>query len=79
MVGIKIEYIGFRKENRNEISSMYNIRYNPELGVGKSSVRRISFDCLFCIEQLDLPWDKNEKVTNKNRYTMNKKCLNCNI
>ena len=54
-VCIKQESIGFRKGNRNGISSMYNIRCDPELGVDKAAVRRIPCSCLFCIEQLDLP------------------------
>ena len=45
MVGIKKESIGFLKENRNGISSMYNIRCDPDLGVGKAAVRRISSAC----------------------------------
>ena len=60
MVGIKKKYVGFRKGKKG-ISSMYNIRCDPELGVGKVSIRRISCACSFCIEQLDLLWDKNKK------------------
>ena len=57
---------------------MYNIRCDPELRVCKAAVRRISCTCLFCIEQLNLSWDNNEKVTNQKRYSMNKKFLNWN-
>ena len=45
MVGIKKESSNFRKGNRNVISSMYDIRYYPELGVGKAAVRRIPCAC----------------------------------
>ena len=55
MVVIKKESIGFRKVNRDGISSMYNIRCDLELGVGKAIVRRIPCAYSFCIEQLDLP------------------------
>ena len=41
---------------------MYNIRCDPELGVGKAAVRRIPCAYSFCIEQLDLPWDKKKKT-----------------
>ena len=58
---------------------MYNIRCDPDLGVGKATVRRIPCACLFCIEQLNLSWDKNEEDTNKRRYGINKECLNWNI
>ena len=47
MVGIKKESIGFMKGNQNEISSMYNIRYDFELGVGKADIRRITYACSF--------------------------------
>ena len=60
MVGIKKECSRFRKENRNGILLMYNIRCDPELGVGKAAVRRIPCACSFCIEQLHLSWDINE-------------------
>ena len=62
MVGKKKESSGFRKGVRNEISSMYNIRYDPEFRVGKAVVRTISCAWSFCIKQLDLPWDKNKKT-----------------
>ena len=78
-VRIKKESIDFRKGNRNGISLMYNIRCDPEIGVCKAAVRRIPCACSFCIEQLDLPCEKNEKVTNQKRYSMNKQCLNWNI
>ena len=78
MVGIKKDSSVFRKGIRNGISSMYNIRCNPELGVGKADVRRIPCACSFCIEQLDLPQDKNEKDTSQKWYST-KNSLNCNI
>ena len=71
MVGIKKESSGFRKGKQNGISSMYNIRCDPELRVGKADVRRIPYACSFCIEQLDLPWNKNEKDTTHKRYSIN--------
>ena len=55
---------------------MYNIRYDPELGVGKAAVRRIHCANSFCTEQLDLSWNKNEKDTSQKRYSTNKFCLN---
>ena len=79
MVGIKKDSIGFRKGNRNGISTMYNIRCDPDLVVGKTAVRRISCAYAFCIEQLNLPWDKNEEDTIQRRYGINKQCFNWNI
>ena len=76
MVGIKKDSIRFRKVNRNGISAMYNIRCDPDLGLGKAAVRRIPCACLFCIEQPNLPWDKKKEDTNQRRYGINKQCLN---
>ena len=45
MAGIKKESIGFRKRNRNGISSIYNIIYYLKLGVGKAVVRNIPYAC----------------------------------
>ena len=55
MVGIKKEFIGFLKGNRNGILSVYNIRCDPGLGLCKAVVRRIPYTYSFCIEQLDVP------------------------
>ena len=79
MVWIKKESSGFKRGNRNGILSMYNIRYDLELGVGKAAARRIPCACSFCIEQLYLPWDKKEKDRSQKRYSMNRHCLNWNI
>ena len=79
MVGIKKESIGFMKGKWNEISSTYNIRCDPGPGVGKVAVINILYYCSSCMEQLYLPWNKNEKVTNRKRFSMNKKCLNWSI
>ena len=76
ILGIEKEFIGFKKTNQNGILSMYNIRYDLELGIGKDVVRKIPCAYSFCIDRLDLSWDKNEKVTNQNRHSTNKKCLN---
>ena len=54
MVGIKRDSIGFRTGNGDGISVMYNIRCDPDLGLGKAAVRRIACACLFCIEQINV-------------------------
>ena len=54
MAGIKEEAIGFKKVNQNDISSMYSIRCDPDLGVGKAAVNRIPSAWIFCIKQLEL-------------------------
>ena len=53
MVGIKKKTLGFRKGNRNRLSSIYKIIYDYELGICNADVRRISCAYSFCVEQLD--------------------------
>ena len=60
--GITKQTIGFKKGNRNGISSMYNIRCEPDLGVGRAALRGILYACNSCIKLLELPWDKKEKL-----------------
>ena len=54
---------------------MYKIRCDPDLGVSKAAIRMISCAYNFCIKQLELPWDKNEKDFNQETYCTNKSCL----
>ena len=53
MVGITKKTLGFRKGNQNGLSSIYNIRYDSELGICNADVRKISCAYSFCVEQLD--------------------------
>ena len=53
MVGIKKKTLGFRKGNRNRLSSIYKIIYDYELGICNADVRKISCAYSFCVEQLD--------------------------
>ena len=41
---------------------MYNIRCELDIDVGKAFVRRITCVHKLYIKQLELPWDKNEKI-----------------
>ena len=75
---LKKKAIGFKKGNQNFISSMYNIRYDLNLGVSKTAVRSIRCACNSCIEQLTLPQDKNAKYCNQKRDNVNNNCLHWN-
>ena len=79
MTGIKKEIFNFKKGNQNSISSMYNLRCDPDHGVDENDIRRIIYVCNSCIKQLALPWDKNEKDCNHKRYGMNKSGMYWNI
>ena len=50
LAGIKKKFIRFIKGKQHGISSMYNIRFDPDLGVCRATVRRIPCVCSFCIE-----------------------------
>ena len=54
---------------------MYNIRYDPNIGVSKATIKSIPFVYSFCIEKLDFSWDNNEGDYNQKIYDVNKKCL----
>ena len=75
MTGIKKEAINFKKGNQNSISSMYNIRYDPDHGVDEDDMRRILYVCNSCIKQLELPWNKNEKDCYQKSDGMNKSSM----
>ena len=62
MAGIKKVYLSFRKGNQNGISSKYDIRCDPGLGVGKTTIGWTLCACSCCIEKLDLNWDKTKKT-----------------
>ena len=55
VAGTKKEATGFKKGNRNSISSMYYIRCDPCIGVSKAAIRRIPCACNVCIEYIELP------------------------
>ena len=76
MIGINKEGLGFSKGNRNGISSIYNIRCDPDIGVGKVAVRRISFTCISSIKQFELPCNNTIKYSNQKSYSVNKHFFN---
>ena len=55
MVGMDKKVVGLETGKYNGISSMYNFRCDPDLGIGKAACRRISCDCLFYLEILNTP------------------------
>ena len=57
MVEMKKKVIGLETGKYMGISSMYNFRYDPDLGIGKAACRRIPCACMTCLELLEI-WDK---------------------
>jgi hypothetical protein len=73
--GIKMKLEGFKTGKRNGISSMYNIRADPALGIGRLAIRRIPCGCQGCKEQLEIPWDYQITDPKKQaRYGSSRKC-----
>jgi hypothetical protein len=62
---ISMKLTGFpaSKMTRSGLRAMYNIRADPDLGMGKIALRRIPCMCHACAEQLQTPWLVNTKLT----------------
>ena len=58
MTGMKKKVMGLDNGKYMGISSMYNFRCDPDLGIRKAACRRIPCACLPCLEILKLPWEK---------------------
>jgi hypothetical protein len=59
---------------RNGISSMYNIRSDPDLGLGRVAVRRVPCSCDACMTQLKQPWIPGVDANNQPRYASSVDC-----
>ena len=53
MILIKGYLIGFKQGEKSDISSMYNLRCDPNLVDEKATVNKILGVCIKCIEQLE--------------------------
>ena len=56
MIGLKKKVVGLESDKYMGISSMYNFRFDPGLGIGKAACKRIPCVCLSCLEILKIPW-----------------------
>jgi hypothetical protein len=59
----------------NSLHAHYNIRMDPDLGVGWTALRRIACGCGPCEEQLKTPWVPHVDNSAQPRYTWNERCL----
>jgi hypothetical protein len=74
---LKMETIKFksvRKGKHNGLGSQYNIRTDPDLGVGFAAIRRIPCACDVCYNQLKEPWIPTKPSKEQPRYKQNKEC-----
>ena len=58
----------------NGLKAMYNIRADPDLGLGKVAVRRIPCACEECRLQLTQEWEPNIEASKQSRYSSSTTC-----
>jgi hypothetical protein len=66
--------IELEKGNYNGIRAYYNIRTDPDLGVGWVALRRVACGCGACKAQLKKPWLPRVDRRKQPRYDVNKEC-----
>ena len=66
--------ISFPKGKYNGIRAYYNIRTDPDMGVGWAALRRVACGCGTCKEQLKKPWMPGVEKRGQPRYAENKEC-----
>jgi hypothetical protein len=58
----------------NNIHAHYNIRMDPDLGMGWAELRWVACSCGPCKDQLKRPWVLCGSITAQPRYAVNKDC-----
>ena len=56
------------------LGAMYNIRTDPDLGLGKAALRRMPCACDGCISQLNSPWEPGVPAKDQKRYKTSNNC-----
>jgi hypothetical protein len=73
--GMQMEaHIPKSKHTHDGLTAMYNLRADPDLGLGKIALRRIPCACSNCIKQTKKPWALNVKPKLQPQYTQNREC-----
>jgi hypothetical protein len=70
---------GFEKGTHNGVMGHYNIRADPQLGLGCVMVRRVPCACLGCPEQLKQKWIPSLSFEQQPRYKASVTCENRNM
>jgi hypothetical protein len=73
-VDLKMRVAGLPSGRYKGIGAMYNIRTDPELGLGTAAVRRIPCCCEACVTQLKKPWRPGTPAKEQERYEQNRNC-----
>jgi hypothetical protein len=71
---VKMKATGFLPGPKNGLLGMYNLRTDPDLGIGKAAVRRIPCGCQSCTTQLLTPWSHGIPATTQPRYAPRPDC-----
>jgi hypothetical protein len=67
--------IVFPKGKFNGLRAYYNIRTDPDLGLGFAALRRVACGCNACKEQLGMPWLPRVNKYEQPRYVANNRCI----
>jgi hypothetical protein len=72
--GIPDYKIKFPKGEFNGLRAYYNIRTDPELGLGYAAIRRVACGCASCKDQLRRAWVAGVEKREQPRYVRNEEC-----
>ncbi len=67
--------IKFPKGKINGLRAYYNIRTDPDLGLGFAALHRVACGCYACKQQLKMPWLPCVDMHEQHRYAANKECV----
>jgi hypothetical protein len=77
---LRMTAVGLPKQGPHSgLLARYNLRTDPELGVGRAALRRIPCSCLACREQMSKAWQPRVEPINQERYQQNVDCSLWNV
>jgi hypothetical protein len=68
LCNLKMTAVGLPKGIHSGLLARYNLRTDPDVGVGRAMVRRIPCSCQACRNQLSSPWKPGVEPTEQDRY-----------
>jgi hypothetical protein len=76
-INVSMKCLPFIKGNEtaNGLKAMYNLRADPDLGLGRVAVQRICCACKACRHQSKLDWDPNVEASEQRRYSSSTACV----
>ncbi len=67
--------IAFPKGKINGLRAYYNIRMDPDLGLGFAALQGVACGCDACKEKLGMPWLPRVNMDEQPRYAANDQCI----